>query len=442
MNKTTGRTCFIISPIGDEGTEKREKADKVFNHIILPAAKDIGLEAIRSDHVTIPGMINAQIIRHILNDEMVVADLTDHNPNVFYELALRHAFRKPVVQLIQKGQPIPFDVQGSRTIQYELDLDGAARAREQVKAQMSSALKDNYKAESPVTIAARLDELTNSDESKSEPILQTILNQLDVLNKSVSEIEQTFVKNSKEFSKSIPTIFKEDLSKILKRYSMEISLLQAVRNAGVIGLYRRRESAIQAFSSHIDEESKEIMIVGSSLKGLLQKEEYSDIADKIKFKKNAANVRIRFLLTHPIVADFRANQENRRPTEIGVEIIQSLKILQNWGIPPNWVRLYLGTPTCFAIKTTRHMLINPYPYISVSFESPCIILEHHLDGGATRQSYFFEEFAGRHFGAWDTGLSVHIKDYNTTINECQEKLQEYADNVDQLLQRGKKISNS
>ena len=57
-----------------------------------------------------PGLITAQVIQNLVEWELVIADLSEHNPNVFYELAVRHALKKPIVQLIQAGQKIPFDV--------------------------------------------------------------------------------------------------------------------------------------------------------------------------------------------------------------------------------------------------------------------------------------------------------------------------------------------
>jgi len=179
------------------------------------------------------------------------------------------------------------------------------------------------------------------------------------------------------------------------------------------------------------------MVIGSSLKGLLQMDEYREIADKLRFKSEKGLTRIRFLLTHPIVADFRAKQEKRSPTAIGDEIITSLQTLQTWSVPPENVRLYLGTPTCFAIKTTRQMLINPYPYMSVSYDSPCLTLEYSSEGGSERPGYFFDEFNSRHFGAWDTDLSVPITGYDDTINRCRSMLPEYASMVETLLAKGK-----
>ncbi len=104
--------CFVIAPIGETGSEIRMRSDQVLNHIIRPAAKEFGYEVMRADQLSEPGVITSQVVKHILDDAIVVADLTSRNPNVFYELAIRHAIRKPYVQVIQRGEEKPFDVAG------------------------------------------------------------------------------------------------------------------------------------------------------------------------------------------------------------------------------------------------------------------------------------------------------------------------------------------
>ena len=308
--------CFVISPIGEPDSESRKRADQVLKHIISPAAKEADLVALRSDDIASPGMITAQVIRHIINDKMVIADLTEHNANVFYELALRHAFRKPVVQLIQSDQKIPFDVHGSRTVQYDFTLDGVAKAQEQVTKQMLAALSPDFEIESPVTIAAQLQELTRSTTPQTELLLNAISEQIESMNKSLSRVTSEVSKlipESLNIKDAIPPVFMDRVEDILRRYAEEIELLKSVRHAGIIGLYKRREMAVKAFARYIDEESREIIVIGSSLKGLLQKEEYKDVKEKLFFKMDKGLVKVKFLLTHPIVADFRASQENRLP---------------------------------------------------------------------------------------------------------------------------------
>ena len=432
-------TCFVVSPIGEADSETRKRSDAVFKFIITPAARDSNLTALRADHLSSPGMITNQVISHILEDRMVVADLTDHNANVFYELALRHAFRKPVVLLILKDQKLPFDVHGLRTIYYDLSLEGVAQASEEVGRQIAAALAGEAEVESPVTMAAQLQEISRSTKSESQVMFKTISDQMETTSRTVAELRdnlEKFVPRALDMKDIIPPQIRDQISDTLRRYAEEIELLKSVRHAGIIGLYKRREVALKAFSRYIDEEPSEIMVVGSSLKGLLQKEEYKDISEKLRFKQGL--IKVKYLLTHPVVADFRASQENRRPTEIGLEIIKSLETLRDWNVNCANVRLYLGTPTCFAIKTTRQMLINPYPYISVSFDSPCILLEYSPESGAERPGYFFDEFNSRHFGAWDTDLAVHIQDYNQAITYFSEKLSEYSRQVAGLIEERKK----
>lgn len=112
--------CFIVSPIGAVGSEYRRHADLVLNSLIVPALEELNLRPIRADKISKPGLITGQVIEHIAHAALVIADLSYANPNVYYELALRHAVRKPVVQLIRAADQIPFDVGQYRTVTVDL----------------------------------------------------------------------------------------------------------------------------------------------------------------------------------------------------------------------------------------------------------------------------------------------------------------------------------
>jgi hypothetical protein len=103
---------------------------RFLKYIIEPAAKEFGFTALRADAISVPRMITSQVIQHIIEDAMVVADLTDYNANVFDEPAIRHAIRRPYVQIIDEKDPLPFDVAGIRTIQFtHTDLDSVGLAQ-------------------------------------------------------------------------------------------------------------------------------------------------------------------------------------------------------------------------------------------------------------------------------------------------------------------------
>ncbi len=108
--------CFFVAPIGEEDSEHRKHSDMVLGSIVEPALEPLGLKVVRADGIASPGMISRQVLDYILNAKLVIVDLSYHNPNVFYELAIRHMLKKPIVQLIRKADKIPFDISNSRTI--------------------------------------------------------------------------------------------------------------------------------------------------------------------------------------------------------------------------------------------------------------------------------------------------------------------------------------
>jgi hypothetical protein len=108
--------CFYITPIGNEGSEHRLHADLFLESLVKPALQELGMKVIRADLIDKPGVITKQIIQYILRSRLVIADLSFHNPNVFYELALRHATKLPTVHIMRSSDTIPFDVNQSRVI--------------------------------------------------------------------------------------------------------------------------------------------------------------------------------------------------------------------------------------------------------------------------------------------------------------------------------------
>ncbi len=113
------KSCFVISPIGPTGSLIREKADGVLNNLIMPVFNDLGYKVIRSDKLDTPFTITKDIVKHVDESDLVVAIISDHNPNVFYELAVRNAIEKPVILLNKDDdKESPFDIQDKRTIPY------------------------------------------------------------------------------------------------------------------------------------------------------------------------------------------------------------------------------------------------------------------------------------------------------------------------------------
>lgn len=171
-------TCFVIAPIGEPDSLVRKRSDQVLKYVIRPAAEACKLNALRADEISKPGLITTQVIQHILEDAIVVADLTGHNANVFYELAIRHAIRRPYVQIIDEKDPLPFDVAGIRSIQFSHnDLDSVNLAKEEIAKQITTMLASNDPCESPITVAVDLSTLsksTNPEDRRMGDVLTAI----------------------------------------------------------------------------------------------------------------------------------------------------------------------------------------------------------------------------------------------------------------------------
>jgi len=178
------KVCFVISPIGEPGSDTRKRSDQILRHIIEPCLEECGYVAIRADQIGEPGIITNQVIQHLLDDPLVIADLSDRNPNVFYELAIRHLIRKPLVQMMRKGEPIPFDVAPMRIIQFDRhDLDSVAEARREIINQIRSVERDPNSIQSPISAAIDLNALKGSDRPEAQMLAD--------LASSVAEIRAT-----------------------------------------------------------------------------------------------------------------------------------------------------------------------------------------------------------------------------------------------------------
>ncbi|QIB50929.1 hypothetical protein [Pseudomonas sp. OIL-1] len=155
-NSTFDSTCFYITPIGEDGTENRKHSDLFIGSIIEPAIEQLGLKVVRADAIDQPGLITNQIIEYILRSRLVVADLSFNNPNVFYELALRHVSRLPTIQTIRKGDKIPFDIGNFRTIILDCTdiytlVPKLETYKSEIAAQARRVLEDPDSIENPVT---------------------------------------------------------------------------------------------------------------------------------------------------------------------------------------------------------------------------------------------------------------------------------------------------
>lgn len=137
------KKCFIVTPIGEPNSEINQKAFGLINAVMRPALELFSYQPIAASDISTPGSINKQIIIRLYEDDLVIANLTGLNPNVMYELAVRHAIRKPVIIMAEKGTKLPFDLIDQRCIFYEDSLYGVEKAKETLCNFLGEVLKDS-----------------------------------------------------------------------------------------------------------------------------------------------------------------------------------------------------------------------------------------------------------------------------------------------------------
>ncbi|MGV3561562.1 hypothetical protein [Larkinella arboricola] len=128
------KTCFVASPIGSGSSEIRRAADGLIDSVLKPVLEELNYEVIAPHRIDGPGSITNQIIEYLLNCDLVIANLTRTNPNVMYELAVRHGIGKPVISIAEEGTILPFDIAAERTIPYSNDMAGVQELKKALKA--------------------------------------------------------------------------------------------------------------------------------------------------------------------------------------------------------------------------------------------------------------------------------------------------------------------
>lgn len=144
------KRAFVISPIGKRGSKPRRRADEVLKRFIEPAVVQRGYNSYRGDQQCTPGMVMRQVVESILDASLIVAYVASNNPNVFYELAIAHTLRKPVVIMAEPHKRLPFDIAGTRVI--ELDDTDPTNTVRAIVSQIDLLHKAGIDVESPVQI--------------------------------------------------------------------------------------------------------------------------------------------------------------------------------------------------------------------------------------------------------------------------------------------------
>lgn len=143
---------FFISPIGKKETDAYKKYKDVLDYVIKPAVENskYNLKLLRADEIQKSGSIISEILTQIATSYIVIADLTDNNPNVFYELGVRHTLSPRTILIAQSEKFIPFDLKDYRTIVYDTSAKGASNFANSLDAYLKEIFQSPDSVDNPV----------------------------------------------------------------------------------------------------------------------------------------------------------------------------------------------------------------------------------------------------------------------------------------------------
>jgi len=135
-------------PFSATNTTTQEEWNRIYTDLFVPAWKEVYYDCERISIAR--GSITRAIIELLWSADVVFADLTDTNPNVMYELGVRHTFQKPSMMVRRKNSEMPFDVKDYVIYDYENSPTGLKELRENIKKYVKDVEMNPERSDNPV----------------------------------------------------------------------------------------------------------------------------------------------------------------------------------------------------------------------------------------------------------------------------------------------------
>ena len=207
------KTCYIIGPIGEPNSKERDWADFVRESVIKPAVTSCGyVDPARADDPH-KDLIMMDIIQQMFEADLVVADLTDWNPNVFYELGIRHCAQRPAIHLIKTGQSSPFDLGGNKAIFVDESYKRVTQAVEDIKKRIGAIEENPEQFLSQVQVYMTLKQFDvfkkvgNTKDELTFKVLTTLIQSASLQSNILNKLYDELVEKPKQLSGRYPQTY-------------------------------------------------------------------------------------------------------------------------------------------------------------------------------------------------------------------------------------------
>ena len=244
---------FVIMPFDSE-------FDDVYRDLIKAPLEENGHNVNRADDVTTHQSILRGIVQNIANSDLIVADLTSRNPNVFYELGIAHALEKQTLQLVQDLDDVPFDLKSHNVIVYSLRYREAEALSREMLNIIERAENNSYSFTNPVSESLPIDlsisisneavHVSGQKEDKESSVDESQMGTLDAIvaaEESAVEISRVAGEIGEQF---------RILSAKARAHTDKINELNA--NPNQKGLNSKRLQIIRDFAKDVDYFSNQI----------------------------------------------------------------------------------------------------------------------------------------------------------------------------------------
>ena len=169
--------CFVLMPF-------RPALTKIYSEVIKPTVESCGMTCKRSDEIYSVNSIMSDVWSYIQKAEMIIAELTQRNPNVLYELGLCHTLWKKTIMIVQDIDDVPFDLRQFRCIVYENTQDGKQRLEMGLRHTIKAIRKELHEHEAFIVSYEEWEAATkgmfNEDVSKRISEMQNQINSLEM----------------------------------------------------------------------------------------------------------------------------------------------------------------------------------------------------------------------------------------------------------------------
>jgi hypothetical protein len=228
---TPSKECFVIAPIGEPGSPTRIRADQVLQYVIGEALRPLGYKVLRADKISEPGYITIQVLQKLQSSALTIADLTERNANVFYELAALHSMARPaVIHIVDDAERIPFDVTGLRLVKFNYkDLKSVGDAKIEIQ-EHARQIERGVLGDNPITLAGMAHRLAIS-EGQDKLVAQGLGRILEELSGLRAEMRASQEIALYQMSPYVPEI----VNKAVASRSIPVSSLMGYQRASVAG---------------------------------------------------------------------------------------------------------------------------------------------------------------------------------------------------------------